>query len=89
MPDNVLTTAATAGTSSDVVVTDPVTLHLKDAEGDNVPSNAVVYLEIKDDQGQYFRVDTLSKAKPGVVVVGPGTYRVNRPAGPAVGVFSG
>lgn len=91
MPAELLGIADTAASSADQVVAagSSLTVALKDAAGPDVGGDATVWVELKDDAGQYFTVDTLSWQKPAIVISGPGTYRVRRKAGVACGVFSG
>lgn len=91
MPTQILAVGTTAADSADVVVAagDQLTVCLKDAAGPRLAANAMVHILLKDDAGEYFRVDALSTARPAVVIAAAGTYRFSRPAGPSVGVFSG
>jgi hypothetical protein len=89
MPTNILTAGTTAADSSDVVVPSGtlLTVGLKDAAGTQVDSTCVVHVQLKDDAGQYFRVDQLDNGKPALVLA-PGTWRFSRVAGASCGVFS-
>ncbi len=49
-------------------------------------SGSVVTLEVKGANGVYYPFARLDNASPFQVLTGPGTYRVNRPAGADVGV---
>lgn len=91
MPTQILATGTTAADSSDVVVAagTPLTVCLKDAAGPVLEAAAEVLIELKDDAGQYFRVDVLNGSQPALVIVGAGTYRFSRIAGASCGVFSG
>ncbi|MDD1534571.1 hypothetical protein C7U89_00495 [Bradyrhizobium sp. WBOS4] len=82
---------STALDSGDVVVSagTPVTVCLKDAAGPSVGDLASVEILLKDDAGQYFKVDDLNANKPALMIVAPGTYRFSRRAGTSCGVFSG
>lgn len=85
MPTQILATGDTAANSADVVVTDPITVALKDAA-----YGAEVLIRIKDDVGSYSIVGVLNNwSRPAVVIAGPGTYRFSRKAGSTCGVFSG
>jgi hypothetical protein len=88
---NILTTGTTEANSADVVVAagTPITVCLKDAAGPSV-SGAVVYILLKDDAGQYFKVGELSGTgeQAARVITAPGTYRFSRPDGISCGVFS-
>lgn len=66
-----------------------LTVCLKDAAGTVIAGGAQVEIQLKDDVGQYFTVDTITSAKPGLVLAGAGTYRLVRRAAVSCGVFSG
>lgn len=91
MPAEILAIGTTEATSGDQVVSSGsvLTVCLKDAEGPQLDSQALVRIQLKDDDGQYFTVDTLGWQKPAVVISAPGTYRFARKAGASCGVFSG
>lgn len=85
----ILSTAATAAESSDFTLTDgqSCTLFLKDAAGVNVAESALVTVQIKSADTQYFDIGVLTKYQPAKVLSAPGTFRVARPAqAVAVGV---
>lgn len=90
MATEIMAVGTTAATSADVVVAagTPLTVSLKDAAGPAIDQNAKVELQLKDDAGQYFTVDSLTPATPGLVIAGAGTYRFSRSAGVSCGVFS-
>lgn len=89
MATEVLAINTTAANSSDVVVTSAgLTVCLKDAAGPVIGGMAKVEIQLKDDAGQYFTIDTLSGGKPAVLIAGSGTYRFSRAAGVSCGVFS-
>ena len=90
MATTILSVGTTAANSADVVVEagTPLTVALKTAAGPNIATSAQVDILLKDDAGQYFRVDSLTGAKRAVVINGAGTYRFSRKAGEACGVFS-
>lgn len=90
MPSSILATNTTAASSSDVIVAAGafLTVGLKDADGDQVDHTVKVYVELKDDAGQYNKVDTLTGVRP-ALVLSAGTWRFSRPAGASCGVFSG
>ncbi|KRA42101.1 hypothetical protein [Devosia sp. Root635] len=90
MATEILAVGTTAANSSDVTVTaDGLTVALKDAAGTRVSDRARVEIQLKDDAGEYFLVDTLNGSrKPGVFIAAPGTYRFAREAGASCGVFS-
>lgn len=79
--------------SADVVIAagDSLTVALKDAAGPSVEAGATVNILLKDNSGQYFRIDTLTYQRPAVVISAAGTYRFSRvnKAGKSCGVFSG
>lgn len=91
MATEILAVGTSAANSADVVVASgaSLTVSLKDAAGPTLGANAVVNVLLKDDVGQYFRVDRLSTAKPALVIAAAGTYRFSRVAGTSCGVFSG
>lgn len=90
MPTQILAVGTTAPTnSSDVVVTTPVTIALKDASGPDLTYGVKVDVLIKDDGGQYFRLTSLTRSKPAIIITGPGTYRFTRMTTVSCGVFSG
>ncbi|MBX4944652.1 hypothetical protein [Rhizobium binae] len=87
MATQILATADTAANSADMVVAAgaAVTIGLKSAA-----SGALVRVQIKDDEGNYLTIDpALTDIKPVTVIASPGTYRFQRAAGAACGVFSG
>lgn len=97
MASNILSVSTTAATSNDVTVSSATTFGLKGNSGPTVltPNNialaASVDIQLKDDAGQYWYMDTLhTKNKPALIIYGPGTYRFVRSANSQpVGVFSG
>lgn len=84
---NILSTAATAADSADVVVAagTPLTVCLKGWE-----TGALVYVYLKDDGAAYNLVGNgkLTAYNPALCITAPGTYRFSRVAGAACGVFS-
>lgn len=90
MPTEILAVGTTAADSSDQVIASgaQLTVCLKDAAGPAV-NGGVVSILLKDDTGQYFKVDELGGSKTAVVIAAAGTYRFSRLAGPSCGVFSG
>jgi hypothetical protein len=90
MATQLLAVAATAGTSSDLVVAagTPVTVGLKVTSG-SLDSGASVLIKLKDDAGNYNTVGELNAYNRATVITGPGTYQFARPAGPSCGVYSG
>lgn len=87
MPAEVLAVGTTDADSADLVVTDPVTVAIKDAAGSLIHPEAMVLVMLKDDAGEYFRVDSLDAGRP-ALVLGPGTWMFRRVAGESCGVFS-
>jgi hypothetical protein len=90
MATEVLAVGTTAASSSDVTIAsgDQLTVCLKDAAGPTIGAGARVDVQLKDDDGEYFTIATLSNARPGLVITGAGTYRFSRVAGTSCGVFS-
>lgn len=91
MPAEILAIGTTEASSTDQVVAGGATLTvaLKDAAGPDVGGEPTVLIQLKDDAGQYFTIDTLNWDRRAVVIAAPGTYRFTRRAGAACGVFSG
>lgn len=89
MATEIMATGATAANSTDLTVTTPITVGLKDAAGPWV-TGASVKIQLKADNGEYFNVGELFGAgdRAATLIVAPGTYRFSRPAGVACGVFS-
>jgi hypothetical protein len=93
MPTQILAVGDTAADSADVVIAAgaSLTVALKDAAGPRVAEGdpgAMVHISLKDDAGQYFRVDQLTGERPALVLAAAGTYRFSRVAGVSCGVFS-
>lgn len=91
MATEILAVATGVANSTDVVVEvgDQLTVALKGADDANPRPNGRVDIQIKDDDGQYWVVDTLALGRPAIVIVAAGTYRFARTlGGQAVGVFS-
>jgi len=90
MATQILAVADTAATSSDVVVAEgeQLTVALKAATGTRVLPNAAVEIQLKDDAGEYFLIETLQGTKTATVIIAAGTYRFVRNAGVVCGVFS-
>lgn len=91
MPAQLLATGITEASSSDQTVAagGALTVCLKDGEGPEVGGSPVVWIQLKDDAGQYFTIDELNAHKRALVITAPGVYRVLRKAGDSCGVFSG
>jgi hypothetical protein len=91
MATEVLAIGTGLASSSDITVAagSTVTLCLKDAAGPEIFSGRVM-VQIKADSAEYFNIDELNTSQVAVVIVGAGTYRVQRIAeSPSCGVFSG
>jgi hypothetical protein len=84
MATQLLAVGSTAASSSDLVVTDDVTVSIKGFTG----PEAFVAIELKDDAAAYVAVGTLTTSHPATVISAPGTYRFTRRAGATCGVFS-
>lgn len=93
MPTQILAVGSANASSADVVVGagESLTVSLKDTAGSYVDNGCIVDIMLKDDAGQYFRVDTLTAQKPAVVISAAGTFRFSRrnKVGKSCGVFSG
>ena len=93
MPTEILAVGTADANSADVVIAadSSLTVAPKDATGPVVASGAIVDILLKDDDDQYFLIDTLTVHKPAVVISAPGTYRFSRKnrGSAACGVFSG
>lgn len=91
MATQILAVGTTDANSSDVVVASgaQLTVCLKDVAGPVIPNGVLVYISLKDDAGEYFRIDELRASKSAVVIIAAGTYRFTRVAGVSCGVFSG
>lgn len=90
MPAQILAVGNTAADSVDVVVAagSTLTVALKDAAGPGAGGDGgLVDVKLKDDVGQYFRVDQLNDGRP-ALVLSAGTWRFSRLAGANCGVFS-
>ena len=79
---NVLTTAATDASSSDVTVTSDTVYALKGAS-----AGAKVKIELKDDGGLYVQVGYLTPEES-AKVLSAGTWRFTRIGGVSCGVYS-
>lgn len=83
----ILATASTAASSSDVTVAagTPLAVSLRGvADG-----QARVLIELKDEAAAYTIVGELRSHSPNTQISVPGTYRFTRIAGATCGVFSG
>lgn len=80
-----LATGTGAASSADFTLTgETSTLFLVSTA--QVLQNSKVVIEIKGANGLYYPFGNLDQSAPVVVLSGPGTYRVTRPAGVGVGV---
>lgn len=92
MATELLAIGTAAAQSSDFSLTDgeSARLFLVDNLGPRVPVDAVVKLQNKAVNGQYFDEAQLDVTMPSMLVMGPGTFRVLRvDAGVEVGVDRG
>lgn len=92
MATNLLSTATGAATSATFSLTEgqTTTIVLKDAAGPDVEHGGQVVIEMQDDAGQFFIVDTLTTSKRAGVLSAAGTFRVRRiDNGATVGAFRG
>lgn len=91
MATEILAVDDTQADSDDQVVAsgNSLTVCLKNAVGLDVSPYAEVSIQLKDDDGLYFTVATLTGQYPATVITGAGTYRFSRKEGAACGVFSG
>ena len=90
MPTNILTKGGPIGeASADVVIAAAATLTVGlKGRADTSIKNALVSIQLKDDNGLYNQTDTLSGIKHTKVIAAAGTYRFVRKRG-NVGVYSG
>ena len=79
---SILTTGSTSASSSDITLTAAFTLVALKAAA----SDAVVFVEAKDDGGAYVVIDRLTSGRVSMMLP-PGIYRFRRPAGISCGVF--
>lgn len=94
MATQLLASANTAANSADIVVVagTPATVFLKDAAGPDLASDAVIYIQVKDDAGEYFTIGQLTwqRQQNAMQLNGPATFRLSRPAqANAVGAVQG
>jgi hypothetical protein len=84
----VLAPGSTAASSADIVVAALTLLCLKgSANGVGPGVNAVVHVELKDEDGFYWPFDTLATiGKRAILLEAAATYRVTRVAAGTVGV---
>lgn len=88
MATEILAIGQDEANSGDVTVAagDTLTVALKGLDG-TFPRNAVVYVQLKDDDAAYHTVDSLKSARPALVITA-GSWRFSRKAGEPCGVFS-
>jgi hypothetical protein len=88
MATEILAIGQTEANSADVTVAagDTLTVALKGLAG-TFPRNAVVHVQLKDDDNAYNTVDTLKSSRPALVITA-GSWRFSRRAGEPCGVFS-
>lgn len=80
-----LITGTTAAVSADfTITTESTSLFLVSTAA--LPSGVAVEIDVKGANGVYYPIGGLTAETPLLVLSGPGTYRVDRPAGPNVGV---
>lgn len=89
MATEILAVGMDAADSSDVTVAsgDVLTVAVKDVAPPLVDQNALVDVQLKDDDDNYFNIDILEAGRP-ALVLSAGTYRFSRRAGGSCGVFS-
>lgn len=82
---------ATDATSADITVAagTPVSLFLKDAAGPLVDTQCRAVVQQKTAAGDYFTIGELTGLNRAVVIDAPGTFRVQKFAGPSFGVEQG
>ena len=91
MPTQILAGGTGAANSSDVTVAagESLTVCIKGSSAPNIPTGARIDVQIRDDVGAYWRIDSLSWANP-AVVLSAGVYRLRRTAdSESCGAFSG
>lgn len=78
-------------TSSDITVAagTPVSLFLKDSAGPTVDTQCRAAIQQKTSTADYFTVGELNGQNRSVVIDAPGTFRVQKYAGPSFGVEQG
>lgn len=91
MATELLATGVIDATSADIVVAagTPVSLFLKNAAGPTVDTQARASIQQKTSTATYFTVGELNGLNRSVVIDGPGTFRVQKYAGPSFGVEQG
>ena len=87
MPTELLPIGTGPANSADVVVTGPTMFVMKSGEPDQSRHGARLVVQIKDDAGAYWAIGEMTGAIPALVVVGPGTYRLQRRGTVACGAF--
>lgn len=84
---NILSSGASAATSSDVVLADGESANLV-LIGAPVPADAVAIVYADNSGSTDTEIDRMTNAKQQCRVYGPGTFRVYRIPGPTFGVDS-
>lgn len=89
MATQVLAVDAGAGSSADIALDagEDALVCLNDARGPKVSPAALVAIELKDADGAYWRIDTLTGRDPSRIVSGPATVRFSRIGPASCGVF--
>ena len=82
---SLLTVGTTAATSEDFTLTGETSSLLLTATT-VLLAGSKVQIEAKAASGVYIPIGALDTSTPMLVLSAPGTYRVNRPAGPSCGV---
>lgn len=85
----IIASGITDATSSDIVVSAPVTISLF---WTTKPRSANVKIDVKGSDGSYMEIGSMSPETPIISIVSPGTYRVRRISGgevPSDGVSFG
>ena len=79
-------TAAAQSSDFTLAAGDVVTIFLVDDDDtDGLPANALIDVQIKSGDGEYFTVGSLTTQHPAYCMSSPGTYRLNRHASASVG----
>lgn len=90
MPTSIITTGTTDDVSADITLAagTPTTISLRDAAGPVLDSQCRAVIQVKTSDGQYMSADggMLTGVAPQKVIDGPGTFRVQKFAGPSFGV---
>lgn len=76
----IIASGTTDATSSDIVVTSPVTISLFWSATPPLPKCAIARIDVKGSNGAYMELGMVTQTLPAVSIVAPGTYRVRRVA---------